>query len=125
MKQLYGEWVTKFEDEQRAYFMCYIQTRNGVETSTVSVKANTNNADSLEELIASFPLSKDTDVNILKHHVRVDSLRGLGTDYPDYGIVAYVGDNNMDKPFARIKMIDGSYKFVSHPQVNLMVKRYR
>lgn len=125
MKQLYGEWTTKFEDEQRAYFMCYIQTRNGVETSTVSVKANTNSADSIEELIANLPLYASTDTKTLSHHVRLDSLRGLGTDYPDYGIVAYVGDNNMDKPFARIKMINGSHKFVSHPQVNLMVKRYR
>ena len=122
--QLYGGWVAKLEGEQRAYFVCYLKSKVGLLSSSVMVRADSESADSIEEIIQSLPIH-DEDVETLSRFVRDDSLRGFGTDYPEYGIVAYVGDNIADKPFARVKMVDGSYKFVPHPYIDRMVKRYR
>ena len=124
MKQLFGEWVAKLEGEQRAYFVCYLKSKVGLLSTTVEVRVDSESADSIEEIIKTLPIQNE-DVETLSRYVRDDSLRGFGTDYPEYGIVAYVGTSIADKPFARVKMVDGSYKFVPHPQVNLMVKRYR
>ena len=124
MNQLYGEWVAKLEGEQRAYFVCYLKSKVGLLSTTVEVRTDSDSADSIEEIIKTLPIQNE-DVETLSRYVRDDSLRGFGTDYPEYGIVAYVGTSIADKPFARVKMVDGSFKFVPHPYIDRMVKRYR
>lgn len=91
----------------------------------VSILATKSNSySSIEDLIESLPLYDD-DTNELSRYIAQDSARGFGTDFPELGVVAYVGQSHMDRPVAKIRRKDGSDVFVPHPQINNLVKRYR
>jgi hypothetical protein len=78
--------------------------------------------DSLEALFADRDLLHDNTkvypVEMLKRHVMMDSMRSLGVEYPEYGIVAYSGRMVLDRP---VFQVDG--KFYPHPDFEMLVKR--
>ena len=124
LNDITGEWTSN-DDRPRAYFTCVNKTAKGIEISTVSILASKSNSyETIESLIASLPLYLD-DPQKLSRYIAVDSARGFGTDIPELGIVAYIGQSHMDRPIAKISREDGSSVFVPHPQINNLVKRYR
>ena len=124
LNDITGEWTSN-DDRPRAYFACANKTAKGIEIRIVSIIASKSNSyETIESLIASLPLYLD-DPQKLSRYIAADSARGFGTDIPVLGIVAYVGQSHMDRPFAKITKMDGSVVFVPHPQINALVKRYR
>jgi hypothetical protein len=129
ISQIYGEWTTVWTTENveqsRVFFLCTDRYKNTVNLNVVSILATKSNSySSIEDLIESLPLYDD-DTNELSRYIAQDSARGFGTDFPELGVVAYVGQSHMDRPVAKIRRKDGSDVFVPHPQINNLVKRYR
>ena len=125
MTQIYGEWTSPNVEQPKAFFCCTVRNKDTVNLNIVSILATKSNSySSIEEIIKTLPIQNE-DVEILSRYVRDDSLRGFGTDIPELGIVAYIGESHMDRPVAKISREDGSSVFVPHPQINNLVKRYR
>lgn len=77
---------------------------------------------SIRAVINSLPL-EHRPVEQLKREVMIDYGLGFGTDYPELGVVAFVGTFITVKPIVwYIK--DGKEVYVPHPQIRLMLKRY-
>ena len=125
MTQIYGEWTSPNVEQPKAFFCCTVRNKDTVNLNIVSILATKSNSySSIEDLIASLPLCLD-DPQKLSRYIAADSARGFGTDIPELGIVAYIGESHMDRPVAKISREDGSSVFVPHPQINNLVKRYR
>lgn len=59
----------------------------------------------------------------LKKWVNTDFGKGLGEVFPEYKLVAWVGTHNTQKPVVYYTY-NGIRKWVTHPQIQLMVQRY-
>ena len=69
------------------------------------------------------PNSKGYDIKTIQKHLAVDSRRGFGVEYPDYGIVAYSGKHSFDKPIASATEPNGTVKYFANPIISNLIKR--
>ncbi len=86
---------------------------------------NGEGAASIEDIIAQMPVENFT-VETLKKQIAADMGMGMGTDYPELGIVALQGAHEFLKPFAEYVINEsGQVKYIKHPQFSFMVRRYK
>jgi hypothetical protein len=84
---------------------------------------NGDGYDSIEELIASVPLTKFAYAS-LPRRIAIDFGLIYGVDYPELSIVAYTGAFETMRPIASY-VYNGSMKYIKHPQFDWMVQRYK
>jgi hypothetical protein len=62
-------------------------------------------------------------IDKLRLWVNMDFGKGLGEDYPELKLVAWAGTHNTQKPVV-FYTYKNQKKWVTHPQIQLMVQRY-
>ena len=85
--------------------------------------------DSLEDAIAAQPLATQK-IEVLKHYVAIDFHAEKGQDFPEFGVVARNSTNPLGRPFCWYEYTNPetkveSIKWVTHPQIGLILHRYR
>jgi hypothetical protein len=77
--------------------------------------------DLLPENVKKYPIEQ------LKRHIMYDGGRTFGTEYPEYGIVAYSGGSSYDRPVVAMTWNIGQpnefKRFMPTPEFNKLVKR--
>lgn len=87
--------------------------------------------ESIEQLFADekllSPNTEKYSVKVLQKHIMLDCMRGLGTEYPEYGIVAYSGASLFDKPIVSMVFDEGKateyVRYFPTPDFSKLVKR--
>jgi len=112
-----------------------INPKNSLDTYTFTmVRIPINNLrsySSMEDLIGDRTLFPDNDkkfpVETLCRQVMRDSMRALGIEYPEYGVVAYSGAQIHDRPIATIMYNAGTpeehTRYYATPEFHKLVKR--
>ena len=110
------------------YFMVPVIVNNiiDIKFQRVPVK-NIRNYYSVGEILQDEtlipPNTKGYDIKTIQKHLAVDSRRGFGVEYPDYGIVAYSGKHPLDRPIASVTEPNGTVKYFASPIISNLIKR--
>lgn len=112
------------------YFHFYGQISQGKYDTVVKLVKDGDGYDSIEEALKKeIPLKRipsgDLDKLVLQmiSWVNIDFGKGFGVHYPEYKCVAWAGPHNTQKPFVYY-VVDGKKKWVTHPQLELLVQYY-
>lgn len=109
------------------YFHFYTLISPGKHDISTKLVKDGEGYDSIEEALEKETSLLSADSNTLikmKSWVNQDFMKGFGVDYPEYKVIAWVGPDNTHKPLVYYTY-EGKKKWVTHPQINLMVQRYQ
>lgn len=118
----YGSF--KVGDLIRVTFYCFISPEVGHQMRPVSFKFGTGGA-AIEDIIAELPLV-DKPPEVLKRYIRDDYRVSFGCDFPEYGVLSIAPYFPEMYPIVSYRLNEsGQLKYLAHPQINLMMQRYR
>lgn len=120
---IFAQQMNTLQKNGTRYFSFYCYTGPGIHEDVGKVIQNGDGYDSIEELIASVPLTKFAYAS-LPRRIAIDFGLVYGVDYPELGIVAYTGAFETMRPIAAY-VYNGSMKYIKHPQFDWMVQRYK